>query len=103
MVSFVGIYPRSGIARKQKTLVFPPSIPWIYCWVDLEVLGIPSAVTPEFLHHFREENLITPEGEYEEEYVLEAPGPSDRVCYINHDGGPRWLWMYDFLIAKLGI
>ena len=91
------------MARKPKSLVFPLSIPWIYRWVDPEVLGIPSAVTPEYLHHFREENLITPEGEYKEEYILEAPGPNERVCYINHDGGPRWLWMYDVLIAKLGI
>ena len=66
------------------------------------MLGIPSAVTPEFLHHFREENLIIPEGEYEEEYFLEAPGSSSRVCYINHDGGLRWLCMYGVLIAKLG-
>ena len=47
--------------------------------------------------------MITPEGEYEEEYILEAPGSSDRVCYINHDSGLRWLWMYDVLIAKLGV
>ena len=67
------------------------------------MLGIPSAVTPEYLHHFREENLMTPKGEYEEEYVLETLGPSDRVCYVNHEGGSRWLWMYDVLIAKLGI
>ena len=67
------------------------------------MLGIPSAVTPEFLHHFREENLITSESECEEEYILEAPGPSDRVCYINQNGGSRWLWMYEVLIAKLGI
>ena len=67
------------MARKPKSLVFPPSIPWIYRWVDPEVLGIPSAVTPEYLHHFREENLITPEGEYEEEYILEALGPNERV------------------------
>ena len=46
---------------------------------------------------------MTPKGEYEEEYVLETLGPSDRVCYVNHEGGSRWLWMYDVLIAKLGI
>ena len=91
------------MARKQKPLVFPPSIPWIYHWVNPKVLGIPLIVTPEFLHHFRVENLITPKGKYEEEYFLEAPRPSDRVCYINHDSGPRWLWMYDVLISKLGI
>ena len=101
MVFFVGVYTRSGMARKQKPLIFPLLIPWIYRWVDPEVLGIPSAVT--FLHHFREGNLITSEDEYKEEYVLEAPGSSDRVCYINHDGGLRWLWMYEVLIAKLGV
>ena len=48
--------------------------------METEVLRIPSIVTPEFLGHFREENLITLEGEYEEDYVLEAPGPNERVC-----------------------
>ena len=91
------------MARKQKTLLFPQSISWIYRWVDPEVVGVPSAVTPEFLHQFQKENLITPEGEYEEEYVLEALDPSERVCYINHEGGPRWLWMYDVLITKIGV
>ena len=91
------------MVRKQKTLVFPPSIPWIYRWVEQEVLRIPSVVIPKFLHHFREKNLIILEGEYEEEYILEAPGPSERVCYLNHDGGSRWMWMHDVLITKLGI
>ena len=71
--------------------------------VKQELLGIPSTVTSEFLHLFWEENLFAPEGEYEEEYVLEAPGPSERVCYLNHDGGPKWLWMYNVFITKLGI
>ena len=89
--------------RKQKALVFPPSIPWIYWRVEQKVLGIPFAMTSEFLHHFREENLITPEGEYKEEYAFEAIGPSERVCYLNHDSGSRWLWIYNVLITKLGV
>lgn len=67
------------------------------------MLGTPSIVTYEFLDHFREENLITPEGEYEEDYILEAPSPSERVCYLNHGRGPNWMWMYDVLITKFGI
>ena len=38
--------------------------------MEPEVLGTPSTVTPEFLGHFREENLITLEGENKEDYVL---------------------------------
>ena len=102
MVSIVGL----SVIRDGEEIKVPCicSIdPWIYRWVDSEVLGIPSTVIPEYLHHFREENLITPEGEYEEEYILEAPSPNERVCYVNHDGGPRWLWMYDVFITKLGV
>ena len=91
------------MAKKQKTLVFPPSIHWIYQWVELEVLGILLVVSSEFLNHFREENLITPKGEYEEEYILKAPDPNERVCYYNHRSGPSWIWMYHILITKLGI
>ena len=43
----------------------------------------------DFLGHFREEKLLTLEGEYEEKYILEALGPSERVCYINHGRGPN--------------
>ena len=32
--------------------------------------------------------FITLEGEYEEEYVLEAHGLNKRVCYYNHGSGP---------------
>ena len=47
--------------------------------MEPEVLGTLSAVTPKFLGHFKEENLITPEGEYEEDYVLEAPSSIERL------------------------
>ena len=60
-------------------------------------------MTSEFLTHFKEENLISPEGEYEEEYYLEAPGPSERVSDLNLHGGPRWMWCYNVLIFKLGV
>ena len=86
-----------------KVLVFLPSIHWIYCWVEPKVLGNPFVVTSEFLGHFREENLLTLKGEYEEDYILEAPSPSKRVCYINHERGSRWMWMYNALISKLGV
>ena len=71
--------------------------------MELEVLGTPSVMTFECLDHFREENLITLEGEYEEEYVLEAPKPNKRVYYYNHKSKPSWMWMYDILITKLGV
>ena len=32
---------------------------------------MPSVMTFEFLSHFKEETLLTPEGEYEEDYILE--------------------------------
>ena len=70
-------------------LVFHSIIPLIYRWVDPEVLGIPSKVTSEVLKSLHEEHLLTPEGEYEEEYILEAPGADERVCYINLAGGLR--------------
>ena len=57
---------------KKQALVFPFAIPTIYKWVDLEVLGVPSRVTSEFLKSLHEEHLLTPEGEYEEEYFLES-------------------------------
>ena len=74
---------------KKQSLVFPPAIPWIYKWIDLEVLKIPLKVTPEFLKLLREEHLLTQEGEYEEEFVLEALDINERVCYINLAGGPK--------------
>ena len=66
--------------------------------MEPEVLGTPSIMTSEFLGHFREENLITLEGEYEKDYVLEAPSLSERVCYLNHERGSSWMSM--FLITK---
>lgn len=42
-------------------------------------------MTSKFLHSLREENLITLEGEYEEDYTLEIPSKYERVCYINHE------------------
>ena len=88
---------------KKQSLILPTIIPSIYRWVDLEVLGIPSKVTSAFLKSLPEEHLLTPEGEYEEEYVLEASTAEERVCYINLHGGPRWMWMYDVLISKFGV
>ena len=74
------------MGRKQQ-LIFLPSIHWIYKWVDPKVLGIPSRVSFEFLRSLREEHYITPEGEYEEDYILEVPHVNERVCYINHGSG----------------
>ena len=71
--------------------------------MELEVLGTLLAVNPEFVGHFREENLIMLEGEYEEDYLLEAPDLSERVCYYNNERGLSWMWMYDVLITKVGI
>ena len=86
------------MGKRQNALMFPPSIHWTYLWVEPEVLGSPSVVIFKFLGHFREENLLTLEGEYEKEYILRAPSPSERVFYINHGSGPSWMWMYDILI-----
>ena len=91
------------MGENQKTLVFPPEIHWIYRWIEPEVLRTPSIVISEFLGHFREENSIMREGEYEEDYVLEALGSSEMLCYLNHGKGPNWMWMYNVLITKLGI
>ena len=88
---------------KKQALIFPSVIPTIYRWVDLEVLGVLSRVTSEFLKSLHEEHLLTPEGEYEEEYFLEAPSVDQRVCYLNLEGGPRWMWMYNVIIAKFGV
>ena len=90
------------MARKQ-SLIFLPSIHWIYKWIDLEVLGIPSKVCSEFLRSLREEHLITLEGKYEEDYILEVPHVDERVCYINHGRGLNWILMYDVLISKFGV
>ena len=75
----------------------------IYKLVDHKVLGIPSKVTPEFLKSLWEEHLLTLEGEYKEEYVLEAPNVNETVCYLNLDGGLKWMWMYNVLISIFGI
>ena len=65
------------MAMKQ-SLVFPTTIPTIYKWVDPKVLGVPSKVTSEFLKLLCEEHSLTLEGEYEEEYFLEAPNADER-------------------------
>ena len=85
---------------KKHALIFPPTIPPIYRWVDPEVIGVPSSVTLEFLKSLHEEHLLTPEGE---EYILKAPSTNERVCYINLEGGSRWMWMYDVLISMFGV
>ena len=85
---------------KKHALIFSPTIPPIYRWVDPEVVGVPSSVTSEFLKSFREEHLLTSEGE---EYILKAPSTNERVCYINLEGGSRWMWMYDVLISMFGV
>ena len=88
---------------KKQSLVFPAVIPSMYRWVNSEVLGIPLKVTSAFLKSLCEEHLLTPEGEYEEEYYLEAPTTDERVCYINLHDGPRCMWMYDVLTSKFGV
>ena len=88
---------------RTRSLIFPPSIQWIYKWVDREVLRIPLKVTSELLKSLQEEHLLTPEEEYEEEYVLEAPDANERVCYLNLVGGLKWMSMYDILISKFGV
>ena len=94
------------MGKRQKALVFPSSIHWIYRRVEPvepEVLGTPSIVSSRFLGHFRDENLLTSKGEYEEDYILEAPNPSEKVSYINHRNGSNWMWMYNVLISKFGV
>ena len=54
-----------GKKLAAKVLQFPPTITFIYQWVDWEVIRTPSKVNLEFLKSLREENVITPEGEYE--------------------------------------
>ena len=34
----------------------------------------------ELLRSYKEGNLITPEGEYEEDYTLKVPDVDERVC-----------------------
>ena len=91
---------RDGKRQTQNVLQFSPSIHWIYRWMEPEVLGTPSMASSEFLGYFREENLLMPEGEYKEDYTLQAPGPNERVCYNNHESDPKWMWMYNDLISK---
>ena len=91
------------MGKRQKALMFTRSIHWINRWVEPEVLGTPSVVTFEFLGHFREENLLTLGGEYEEDYIFEAPGPSERVCYINHRNDSNRIWTYNVLISKFSV
>ena len=76
---------------KKQSLIFPPAIPWIYKWVDPKVLRIPSRVSSKFLKSLQEEHMLTPEEEYEEEYILEAPNVNERVCYLNLVGGSKWM------------
>ena len=71
--------------------------------MEPKVLGTLLAMNPKFVGHFREDNLITQEGEYEEDYLLEAPDPNERVCYYNNERGLSWMWMYDVLITKVGV
>ena len=71
--------------------------------MELKVLRTPLVVNSKFLSHFKEENLITLEGEYEDDYILEAPGSSEKVCYLNHRKGLNWIWMYNVLITKFGV
>ena len=47
--------------------------------------------------------MLTPEGEYKEEYILEAPNVDEKVCYLNLVGSPKWMSMYDILISKFGV
>ena len=90
------------MARKL-SLVFLPSIHQIYKWIVLEVLGILSRASFEFLRSLREEHLITLEGIYKEDHILELPYVDERVCYINYGRGTYWMWMYDVLISKFGV
>ena len=105
VVSLCRLYLGSENGQKttQKVLVFLPKIHWIYRWVELEVLGILLVVTSKFLWSLREESLITPEDEYEEDYALGVPGENESVCNINHGRGPNWMPMYKVLITKLNI
>ena len=102
MVSLCRFVLEIEMGRKQ-TLIFPPSIHWIYKWVDPKVLGILSRVSSELLKSLKGEHLPTSKGDYEKDYVLKVPHVDVRMCYINHGSGLNWMWMYDVLISKFGI
>ena len=67
------------------------------------MLGTPSQEESNFLRSLQKENLITPEGEYEEDYLFEIPDVNERVCYVNHGDGLNWMWIYDILISKFDV
>ena len=67
------------------------------------MLGTALQVNFNFLRSLSEENLITPEDEYEEDYILKVPNVDESVCYMNHGSGSNLMWMYNVLISKFGV
>ncbi|MED6131284.1 hypothetical protein PIB30_008323 [Stylosanthes scabra] len=75
----------------------------LYGWVDEEVFTQPSVIPGGSLSELRHNIRLMRDARLEEDYVLEAAGPSDRVLLRAEEGNPHFLWVYQELFTCLGV
>ncbi|MED6147109.1 hypothetical protein PIB30_040883 [Stylosanthes scabra] len=73
----------------------------LYGWVEEAVLTQPSVVESDSLPEFRRNFPLMDDSGTEEDYVLEAAGPSGCVPFRAGEGGPHFLWVYQELFTRL--
>ncbi|MED6213061.1 hypothetical protein PIB30_089649 [Stylosanthes scabra] len=73
----------------------------LYGWVDKEVFSQSSVGTSDMLPELCREMRLTEGGVSEEDYVIEAPGPSDRLPFQVAEDRTHFLWVYTELFSRL--
>ncbi|MED6198384.1 hypothetical protein PIB30_065855 [Stylosanthes scabra] len=75
----------------------------LYGWVNAEVFAQSSVITSHELPELRREMRLTEDVASERDYVLEAPGPSDRLPLQAPEDRTHFLWVYVELFTRLGV
>ncbi|KAK7287367.1 hypothetical protein RIF29_00639 [Crotalaria pallida] len=94
-----------GMARRcishPHEFILPPNA-GAYDWVDLEVLGTPSALVNSNLSHIRANILPCPTDEAGTSYTISAPSVNDRVC-TSIEENHKEFFMYEEVVIRLGV
>ncbi|MED6197559.1 hypothetical protein PIB30_057553 [Stylosanthes scabra] len=75
----------------------------LYGWVDENIFSQYSVITVDMLPGLRRDISLTEGRIYEEDYILEAAGPSDRLPFRMGENRARFLWVYQEMFTRLGV
>ncbi|MED6144539.1 hypothetical protein PIB30_016584 [Stylosanthes scabra] len=75
----------------------------LYGWVEEAIFTQPSVVLGDSLPELRRTMRLTEEAAVEDDFVLEAAGPLDRLPFRADEDSPHLLWVYQELFTRLGV